>query len=699
MQHQSLPTADISINDVIDIIKRRRGLIIICVIVCLGIGAAITARSPKIYSATSQVVFYRPAYTVVLSSAAVAQPAVEDKSTQIYLLRGKAVAKEASDYLAAARVDVPQAEVQAALRVRDIENTDLIEISAETRDPDLSMRIANATAEAFVLYKRRVGRQNQISGMNTLNLQLSSARKDLAERARALADYKRAFTLMDVKKEADARMAQIVNNENELSRITVEREEAKARAVALAKQLSIQNTALSTTHIIRNNALIAALHEKLVDQETQLAAARQKVTDKYPGTLEQLQSAIATTRARIKSEVDNIVQHQAGSLEFQQDLKSKLATHQADYLASAARCEALRNVLSELRKKYLELPAREVKLDALTRARDAAEQVYTTLLNSYEAVKSDAVRQSDTVQVTETASKPASPIRPSPMKNMAFALIVGIIMAGFGALLMERLDDTLRTSEDAKRTLGLPVLGVIPRMADGEKLFTERHPRSPISEAYRKLRSNISFVGVDMPIRSLVVTSATVSEGKSLTCINLAMTIAQEGRKVILVDSDLRNPSIELFLGLLPGPGLTDVLRGQATLEEALRPSGVPDMRVLTAGAVPPNPAELVGSDRMREIIEQVAQLADIVVFDSSPCNLVADAVILASRVDATLQVVDTERVPREAAIQAKEALTTARARIAGVVLNRSQSAPTAYYAQDSSAAGFGKAKTGRRKR
>jgi non-specific protein-tyrosine kinase len=203
-----------------------------------------------------------------------------------------------------------------------------------------------------------------------------------------------------------------------------------------------------------------------------------------------------------------------------------------------------------------------------------------------------------------------------------------------------------------------------------EKLITLADPRSPVAEAYRSLRTNLEFSSLDEPLRTMIVTSAAPEEGKSTVLANLAVVMAQAGKQVILADCDLRRPVLHELFGVSNHTGLTTALLDEATAELPLRETGVPGLRLLPSGPQPPNPAELLGSRRMEELIETLRNQADIVLFDAPPVIAVADAAILASKVDGVLLVINAGVTRREHAQRAKAALDRVNARLVGTVLN-----------------------------
>ena len=255
---------------------------------------------------------------------------------------------------------------------------------------------------------------------------------------------------------------------------------------------------------------------------------------------------------------------------------------------------------------------------------------------------------------------------------LAIAAVVGVI------LLVTRLDDRIATPDEVETVAGLGTLGSIPRMKSDEgraeiyRLATLLYPRSPAAEAYRMLRANVEFASVDRPPRTLLVTSSVPREGKTVTAANLSVAFAQAGHRVLLVDADLRKPGIHSIFDLQNLQGLTTLLRSdEISLDAIARPTEQANLRVLTTGPLPPNPAELLGSRRMRVVLERLCATADLVVFDSPPLQAVTDSAVLSSLVDVTLLVIDVGRSRQRAVKPAREALARAGANVPGAVLNR----------------------------
>jgi len=278
------------------------------------------------------------------------------------------------------------------------------------------------------------------------------------------------------------------------------------------------------------------------------------------------------------------------------------------------------------------------------------------------------------ISVFESAVASKNPISPRVGQTLMLAAAIGLALALGGAFLIEFLDDTIKTPDDVTRAVHLPTVGAIVRMngkTGDTRLVPLHQPLSPVTEAYRALRTNIQISSVDKPIRTLVVTSANPLEGKSTTVANMSVVMAQADKSVILVDADLRRSSIHKIFQMANREGLTNVLlEDEPSPDRWLQGTGVENLRVLTSGPLPPNPSEMLGSQKMVQLIERLKKAADIVIFDAPPVLSVTDAVVLALQADGVLLVIEAGRTRRTAARNAVDQLGRVGAKVLGVVLN-----------------------------
>lgn len=276
-----------------------------------------------------------------------------------------------------------------------------------------------------------------------------------------------------------------------------------------------------------------------------------------------------------------------------------------------------------------------------------------------------------TLTVQEQPSEPTVPVSPKPMRNYALGLILGLVLGAAAALMSEVLDRSVRSVDEVEKITGLPSLASIPVEYKGETAIAALAPRSQRAEAIRQLRTNVQFAGVDKPLRTLLVTSALPGEGKTTTAVNLAITSALAGQTVALVDADLRRPSIAGELGLEGAVGLTSLVIDEVGLEDAMQTWGEHgELAVLTSGPIPANPSELLGSQRMLEIIKDLQSRYELVIFDTPPVLPVTDATVLARLVDGVILVTKVGTTRRDRLKRATDSLRKLDVRVVGVVSN-----------------------------
>jgi non-specific protein-tyrosine kinase len=283
------------------------------------------------------------------------------------------------------------------------------------------------------------------------------------------------------------------------------------------------------------------------------------------------------------------------------------------------------------------------------------------------------------------APLPTAPVSPNILQNVLLAAAAGLALAVGVVLLLEYLDDTIKTAQDAQREMGLAVLGGVARIHSVHKpadtLIALKQPRSPIAEEYRTLRTNLRYAGIENSGSALLITSANPGEGKTTTAANLAIAMAQAGKRVVLLDADLRRPSIHRIFALDGANGLTLLFLDEPPpLENVLRRTTVDGLEILTSGEPPSNPAEMLDSRRMTEILQTLRQRFDVVIVDSPPALVVADASILASRCSGALLIVDSGRTRSESARQVVTVLNRSQVKLLGVMLNRFDGHDRGYY-------------------
>ncbi len=327
--------------------------------------------------------------------------------------------------------------------------------------------------------------------------------------------------------------------------------------------------------------------------------------------------------------------------------------------------------------------ARLTSLDERTPQEDARlvtlEERSISLRSTFASLLSLSMNNAaNLLSFVQPAIPPEIPSAPRPLLTALLAAIAGLLAAGAIGFALAYLDDTLKHSADVQTLMGLPTLAVITRVKGRGKaspegpatIVTLGAPRSTVAEAYRALRTSVEFASIDTPVRTLLVTSPSPGDGKTVTAANLAVVFAQNGRSVLLIDADLRQPGIHAIFNVANDRGLTTMLRTGDDVDAVSHPTVQENLRILTTGSLPPNPAELLGSQRMRSLVALLEAKYELLIVDSPPVQSVTDAVVLSSFLDATLLVIGVGQTRRSAVQQAQEALARANANVLGTVLN-----------------------------
>jgi len=369
------------------------------------------------------------------------------------------------------------------------------------------------------------------------------------------------------------------------------------------------------------------------------------------------------------------------------------------YQTALQREGMLRDALQKQKQEANRLNENAIDYTLLKRDVDSNRQLYEGLLEKLKQAGVTAGLKSTNFRIVDAARSPNAPVEPNIPRNLLFALVLGITSGVGLAFLLEGMDNTVRTTEQAQMISALPSLGMIPlgsksrnngngagRLAltssrEVVELVTQVRPQSQMAESYRALRTSLLLSSLGAPPKVIMVTSARPQEGKTTTAINSAIVLAQKGVRVLLVDADLRRPSVHKTLGMGPRSGLSNVLTGNATLEQAIAPSPIlPNLFVLAAGSPPPNPAELLASSNMKDVLNELREQFDHVVIDTPPTLSVTDAVVLSPRVDAIILVIRSGQTTKQALRRARDILMQVNAHVTGVLLNAVDLTSPDYY-------------------
>ena len=549
-----------------------------------------------------------------------------------------------------ARSDMALEAVMSGLSVEPVRSSTIVRISFDSASPVLAQQVANALADNFI----------------TSNLERSFA---ASEHARQFLEDR----LLDL-------------------RLKLEESERDLVAYAEAKDILLTGSdeSLSTVNLTGANSALAAAAKRRLERELQWRQVEAMGGAGLPPGASN--EAIATLRARRSQLVldyeeklktrpgfPGMIQLQTRIEEIDQQISDEVnairASLRLQYEASLQEEQMLRQQLTGLKSEVMDYRDRNIEYTILQREVDTNRSLYEGLLQRYKEIGVAgglSGTAAGNLSIVDRALIPDAPYKPSLSRNLAAALLVGLMMGGAAAFGREFLDNSYRSPEDLEVDLGLPILGIIPLADDVTDLeMTFGDQRSPPAEAYRSLRTALQFSTEAGAPRTMVVTSALAGEGKSTAAVNLAGQFAKLGLRVLLIDADLRKPSLHRFLNCACSHGLSQYLHGSSTMPEMLQVSAQANLTLLPGGPLPTNPAELLASPRMASLLAVAAERFDLVIVDAPPVGGLADAPLLASMSSATLLVVEADKTHRRAVAAAVNRLSLARAEVLGIVFNR----------------------------
>lgn len=554
------------------------------------------------------------------------------------------------------RAAVAQA-LRAGLSADLPRNSQIVEVAFSSPDPDLSARVVNSYADNIVAANLQRKFDSTAYARSYLEKQLALAKDRLAQSERAQVEYARRKQLVDVAAGpsadgAGAATASLLgtnlveaNAAFNAARVDRLKLEERFRAAAAGSLQSIPEVQANGTIQSLVNARALAMAEQSRDQERYGAD--------HP---------VMTQRAQQIGALDQQIARLSGQI--RESLRK-------DYQAARQNEERLQAILQSLRTGNQAEQGDRIQYNILAREAGTNRILYDGLLQRYKELSASAGIASNNISVIDRADRPGLPVSPNPLRNMGIALLAGLIAAAAAVMTREYLDDAVRSPDEVVRKLRLPYLGVVPRMPQGSGVREVlEDPKSSLTEAFAALRTSMDLLPAGNRLQTMTVTSSRESEGKSLVVFGLANAYAAIGRRVLLIDADLRRPSLHRLLGLDRGHGLANVLSGQMDWQDAVVPSGIGGLDFLPAGPLPPSVPELLSGSTLAELVGKAQQEYNVVLIDSPPVLGLADAILLAQVTDHHFYVVEAGRPLRGSGLAAVRRLRGAGVRIDGAILN-----------------------------
>ena len=680
---EASPTFQIDLREYLRILVKHRWMILSIVAAALVLGAVITLMKTPLYTSTVRLQIDRNAAKIVQGGDVTPEATDQDEfmGTQYELLKGRAMADRVASALNLGedstffrprqfsiigfveglfgsapapadqrgdRADRENAAANVILAnrgVRQIVNSRLVDIGYSDPDPSRAQKIANAYADAFIASNLDKRFEANSYAKTFLEDQLQQLKLRLQESDKALLDFGQKEEIVQTNDKASIADSNLAAANVALGHLVAERIKNEQQW----KQL-VSATAINLPQLL-SNPVIEGLRTKLSALVTEYQQKLSKFKPNYPDMVQ------------LKQQIDEINRELAIEVNTLKD------SYKAAYEASLDQEAQMKSQIETLKLQVLDLQKRLIQYNILKREADTNRSLYDGLLQRFKEVDIAGGVGANNVFVVDKATWPDAPSSPLMSRALLISLMLGLAASLGMAFLLERLDDTLKSPEEVEQALGYAMLGIIPKARSGSDLEAQlADPRSHVSEAYRSLCTALQFSTEQGLPKTLLVTSAGPGEGKSTTSMALARHFANIGLKVLLVDADLRKPTLHTKLNLENAKGLSNCLTGAAP-PEFLQKTNLPNLAFLASGPLPPNAADLLGSSRLLSLLSGGLQVFDLIVIDSPPVMGLADAPLLSSAVAATIFVVGSGQVRTQLIRTAVKRLQLSRASLIGTVI------------------------------
>ncbi|NQT70323.1 MAG: polysaccharide biosynthesis tyrosine autokinase, partial [Desulfobacteraceae bacterium] len=557
------------------------------------------------------------------------------------------------------------------IKVNPISNSRLVDVGFEAKDPVLAAKITNTLAQAYIEQNLDTKLKAVKGAVRWLNDRVVAEREKVEKSEQALLAYKNRHSIVtdftsDVEKITAQKLAHLNTQIVEAESVRVEAETRYKQALALKQTPDM----LDSIPEVLKNELIQQIKSMEVELYKRISELSKKYGQKHPQMVA-IQAELQTLQQRKTYEVKRVV----NSLNN-------------EYRVVRAKEESLKAALTKQRKESLDLNQKAIEYGVLQREVESARQMYQLLINRFKETSLTEDMKAGNIRILDRAEVPKSPVKPRKQRNILMAVLFGLA-GGLGlAFFLEYLDNTIKDPEDIKRYLNIPYLGPVPVIVPNDnpgkdfppEMVVLNSPKSTASEAYRGIRTNILFSSAEFEPQVIMVTSSGPQEGKTITSSNLAITMAQSGNKVVLLDCDMRRPRVNKLFGISRNRGMTNLLVEKTDLKLTVFNTSIPNLHVIPSGPIPPNPSEILGSKRMEELIEVLRKNFTRIIIDTPPITAVTDAALLGKLSDGVVLVVRANRTVRDMAKTGLEQLTAVGAKLLGVVLNGVSMGRGSYY-------------------
>jgi len=660
------PADDIRIREIARILNRRRWLIVTVVCLSLGVAIAYNLGATPIYEARARVLVEPTAQEVVPFRASAEDPGRGDYFvTQLDILRSQALARAALERVGTLSKDPSRQAAQVgaflgALNVTttrtEIGESRVLNVMFRSPDPQLAAKMVNGLAAAYVDQNLEVRKRGSLLAAQWLNQRVDELRREVSSTDTALQRYREQKDAVSLDHDQNI----VVQKLGQLNgALTAARAERVDKETLYEQLVAVQKggAPLDTFPPIGSNGFIQGIKADLASLQRERQQLAERLGDLHPDMIK-INTSIENAQNRLNAEISKVVDG-----------------IQNDYRNAQAKERGLASALESQEREVLNLNQQSIGYNALQRDAAATQQMFNTVLQRAKETELAGELQSNNIKILDSANVPRVPVWPRSAVNLAVAFFGGSFLALALVFGLEGLNPRIADPEDIAKALGLPLLGLAPRM---RRLVENRtadlmNLPYPFQEAIRSIRTRLLLTDDAATSRTYVITSATPGEGKTLLASNLAVAIAMTGPRVLLVDADLRRPQLHSIFNVPRAPGLSDLLNGEVKPSEALSESSTKGLFILPVGVAVSNAADVLDGDRLNPLLQGLRQVFDVVVIDSPPVMAVADASIVANAAASVVFVVGSGTTSREVAQAAVDRLVSVRGRVIGVVLNRAK--------------------------
>jgi polysaccharide biosynthesis transport protein len=573
-------------------------------------------------------------------------------------------------------------EVLKNLKLAKVQASDLLTITYEDKNPRKAATLVNTLIEIYLDDDILRKRAELTATREFIEEKIPEAEATLSQAENELRQFKEQNNFFALQEEAASTTELMASLQQKMTDTQSQIVSANSRSQALQKQLGMNPIQATTLTSVSQSPAVQEARLKLQEAESQLAVEKTRLTGNHP-TIIDLESKVATLSSLLQGRVGDVAGSSLpmGDLqlgELQQELTKELVGLEANRQGLSSQMATLAELQTGYQERLSIFPQLEQEQRRLERQLELSQTTYSQLQQKLQEVR---IAESQSLGNASLVSPALVPDKPISRKSLyqSMGIFLGGVLGVATALILESQDRSIKSVDEAKAQLQFALLGVIPTVGKSSKLFSRGrstpqiivrdNPRSPISEAYRMLQTKLKFACAERNVKVIVITSAIAKEGKSTVAANLAAALSQVGRRVLLVDADLRRPLQHEIWNLSNEMGLGNTIGGQIDLEVAIQPT-MPNLDILTAGTLSPNPIALLDSQRMTSLMEEFAENYDFVIIDAPPLNVAADASILGKMADGILWVVRPGVLDSTSTAVAQEIVDQSRQTVLGVVVN-----------------------------